>query len=217
MKLKAFLLLGLVSLSLSASAQKTMNLWQSGAPNSNGDSTDIPTIRVYLPNAKSATGRAVVICPGGGYAFLAMDHEGNEWASFFNKMGIAAIVLKYRMPHGNCEVPETDAEEAIRQVRAHAAEWHIDPQQVGIMGSSAGGHLASTVATHAKPDVRPNCQILFYPVISMDPALTHRGSHDGFLGKNPEKGLEDEFSNEKQVRAGETPPAIMLLSDDDNV
>jgi acetyl esterase/lipase len=216
MKLKAFLLLGLVLLSLSASAQKTMNLWQSGAPNSNGDSTDIPTIRVYLPNAKSATGRAVVICPGGGYAFLAMDHEGNEWASFFNKMGIAAIVLKYRMPHGNCEVPETDAEEAIRQVRANAVEWHIDPNQVGIMGFSAGGHLASTVATHADKAVLPNFQILFYPVITMDPSFTHKGSHDNLLGKDSKRKMEEKYSNDRQV-SRTTPRAFIVLSDDDNV
>jgi acetyl esterase/lipase len=144
-----------------------------------------------------------------------MDHEGYEWAPFFNKMGIAAIVLKYRMPNGNCEVPETDAEEAIRQVRANAAFWHIDLNQVGIMGFSAGGHLASTVATHASKDVLPNFQILFYPVITMDPSFSHKGSHDNLLGKDPKKKMEEKYSSDRQVTRT-TPPAFIVLSDDDN-
>jgi acetyl esterase/lipase len=230
MKRKLLFLTALMLATLGLKAQThdpiNIDLWPNGLPNTNGID-NLPedlskqnfkaSIRVFLPEAEKATGRAVVVCPGGGYTHLALDHEGYDWAPFFNNQGIALIVLKYRMPRGNREVPMSDAFEAIRQVRTHATEWHINPQQVGIMGSSAGGHLASTVATHAKPEVRPNFQILFYPVISMDPALTHGGSHDGFLGKSPAKGLEDEFSNEKQVRAGETPPAIMLLSDDDNV
>lgn len=108
----------------------------------------------------------MVICPGGGYQHLAMDHEGYDWAPFFNNMGIAAIVLKYRMPNGDKEVPISDAEEAIKLVRRNASNWNINPDDVGIMGSSAGGHLASTIATHAAKDARPDFQILFYPVIT---------------------------------------------------
>lgn len=129
----------------------------------------------------------MVICPGGGYQHLAMNHEGYDWAPFFNNMGIAAIVLKYRMPHGEKDVPISDAEEAIRLVRRNAANWNINPDDVGIMGSSAGGHLASTVATHAAKDARPDFQILFYPVITMMPDITHKGSHDNLLGSNARK------------------------------
>ena len=192
---------------------KTYPLWPKGAPNNNGNPTDTAKVSVFLPDAKKATGRAVVICPGGGYGFLAMEHEGTDWAPFFNREGIAVIVLKYRMPHGNYEIPISDAEEAMRFVRRNANQWHIDPQQVGIMGSSAGGHLASTLATHAKPEVAPNFQILFYPVITMDPGFTHMGSHDNLLGSKPKKKLEHLFSNDLQVTRV-TPRAFIALSDD---
>ena len=147
-----------------------------------------------------------------------MDHEGHQWASFFNNQGIALIVLKYRMPHGDRFVPISDAEEAMKTVRRNAAAWHINPADVGIMGFSAGGHLASTVATHAKGEAAPNFQILFYPVITMDPAFTHKGSHDAFLGtdlpKKEQKKLEYEYSNDLQVNRT-TPRAFIALSDDD--
>ena len=195
---------------------KTYPLWPKGAPNNNGNPTDTAKVSVFLPDAKKATGRAVVICPGGGYGFLAMEHEGTDWAPFFNREGIAVIVLKYRMPHGNYEIPISDAEEAMRFVRRNATQWHIDPQQVGIMGSSAGGHLASTLATHAKPEVAPNFQILFYPVITMDPGFTHMGSHDNLLGSKPKKKLEHLFSNDLQVTRV-TPRAFIALSDDDDL
>ena len=150
-----------------ASAQKgtEMNLWPNGPRTSNGDAKDTAKVTVFLPNEKKATGRAVVCCPGGGYSHLAMQHEGFDWAPFFNEQGIALIVLKYRMPHGHYTVPAEDAEEAMRLVRRDAEAWHINPNDVGIMGFSAGGHLASTVATHATSDTMPNFQILFYPVI----------------------------------------------------
>jgi acetyl esterase/lipase len=193
-------------------------LWENGAPNNNGNPTDTAKITVYLPSAKQATGRAVVCCPGGGYSHLAMEHEGTDWASFFNQQGIAFIVLKYRMPRGNFSVPISDAEEAIRTVRRNAKSWNIDPQQVGIMGSSAGGHLASTIATHAKGDAKPDFQILFYPVITMDPSFTHKGSHDNFFGeghsKRELKKLEQLYSNDMQVTRA-TPRAFIALSDDD--
>lgn len=194
---------------------KVMNLWPEGAPNTNGNPTDTAKVTVFLPDEKRATGRAVVICPGGGYTHLAMQHEGTDWASFFTNQGIAVVVLKYRMPRGNCEVPVSDAEEAIRLVRRNAAQWHINPDQVGIMGSSAGGHLASTVATHSQGDATPCFQILFYPVITMDPAFTHRGSHDNLLGKDPKKKMEREYSSELQVTRV-TPRAFIALSDDDH-
>lgn len=198
-------------------AQKVfdMNLWQGGAPNSNGDTGDTAKVRVYLPSAKEATGRAVVICPGGGYQHLAMEHEGYQWGPFFNNMGIAAIVLKYRMPHGNPDVPLSDAEEAIRLVRRNAAQWGVNTGEVGIMGSSAGGHLASMVATRSVKDARPDFQILFYPVITMMPDITHKGSHDNLLGKEPKKKTERGYSNDIQV-SRVTPRAFIALSDDDH-
>lgn len=205
-----------MALCLPAAAQQKleMNLWPQGAPNSNGDTADSAKVWVYLPDKKAATGRAVVICPGGGYQHLAMNHEGHDWAPFFNNMGIAAIVLKYRMPHGEHEVPVSDAEEALKLVRRNAAGWNIDPQEVGIMGSSAGGHLASTVATHSTGDAAPNFQILFYPVVTMMPDITHKGSHDNFLGEKPKKKQETEYSNDLQV-SRVTPRAFIALSDDD--
>lgn len=193
-----------------------MNLWPQGAPNSNGDAADSAKVWVYLPKKEAATGRAVVICPGGGYSHLAMSHEGHDWAPFFNNMGIAAVVLKYRMPHGNREVPVSDAEEALRLVRRNAQSWGVDAQDVGIMGSSAGGHLASTIATQATGDAAPNFQILFYPVITMMPDITHKGSHDNFLGPEAKKKDEHKYSNDLQV-SRVTSRAYIALSDDDHV
>lgn len=214
---KAIAVALLSAMTLSAGAQKAfqMDLWQNGAPNDNGDSQDTAKVKIFLPNEKDATGRAVVICPGGGYQHLAMNHEGYDWAPFFNNMGIAAIVLKYRMPHGNCEVPVSDAEEAIKLVRRNAKEWNIKSDEIGIMGSSAGGHLASTVATHSKGDAKPDFQILFYPVITMMPDITHKGSHDNFLGKDAKKKDEKLYSNDAQV-SRTTPRAYIVLADDDH-
>ena len=127
----------------------------------------------YFFRRRLATGRAVVACPGGGYSHLAVDHEGYDWAPYFNKQGIALIVLKYRMPNGDRTLPISDAEAAMKIVRDSADVWNLNPRDIGIMGSSAGGHLASTIATHAKPELRPDFQILFYPVITMDKSYTH--------------------------------------------
>ncbi len=199
-----------------ATAQKPieMNLWPNGPQTSNGDPADMAKVTVYLPNEKKATGRAVVCCPGGGYQHLAMNHEGFDWAPFFNGQGIALIVLKYRMPHGNYTVPADDAKEAIRLVRKHAQEWHINSNDIGIMGFSAGGHLASTVATHATGDAAPNFQILFYPVISMEQGTTHQGSRDNLLGKNPKRKLVNEYCNEQHITK-HTPRAFLALANDD--
>jgi acetyl esterase/lipase len=201
-----------------------VTLWQEGLPNTNGvgdsvfnnnkESAALPFMRVFLPEPAKATGRAVVAFPGGGYGHCASGHEGYDWAEFFNERGIALFVLTYRMPHAHCEVPASDAYEAIRQIRAHAAEWGVNPNDLGVMGSSAGGHLATTVATHAVEAVRPNFQILFYPVVTMDPALTHIGSRSNLIGKEATQGLEWKYSNEKQVDS-QTPPAIILCSNDD--
>lgn len=212
------LTLALVLISMAAAAQKSfdMKLWNGAMPDDNGDDKDTPMLKVFLPAADKATGRAVVICPGGGYEHLCMDYEGTEWAPFFNDMGIAAIVLKYRMPHGVTSVPASDAEQAMRTVRANAKAWHVNVADVGIMGFSAGGHLASTVATHAKGDAKPDFQILFYPVITMDPAFTHRDTHDNFLGKDAKKKMEQLYSNDTQVTR-QTPRAWIALADDDNI
>ena len=211
------LLVALFAASLSAMAQRSfdVNLWAAKAPNKNG-LQDTAYIKVYLPDAKRATGRAVVICPGGGYAHLAMEHEGTQWAPFFNNMGIAAIVLHYRMPNGNVKVPISDAEEALRIVRRNAKNWHINASDVGIMGFSAGGHLASTIATQSKTDAKPNFQILFYPVITMMQGYTHQGSHDNLLGKDARRKDEQKYCSDLQVTRV-TPRACLLLSDDDHV
>ena len=207
-----------VSASVFAQQGTTMDLWPNGAPNASSDNKDKAELTVYLPDVENATGRAVVCCPGGGYSHLAMDHEGHQWATFFNNQGIALIVLKYRMPHGNRLIPISDAEEAIKTVRRNAVEWHIDRNNIGIMGFSAGGHLASTIATHSTGDAAPNFQILFYPVITMDPGFTHKGTHDNFLGdghsKKDLRKLEADFSNDLQVNRT-TPRAFLALSDDD--
>lgn len=203
-----------------------IDLWPNGLPNSNGiDKTQPfddskqnfkPSIRVFLPDAAKATGRAVVCCPGGGYSHLATGHEGYDWAPFFNERGIALIVLKYRMPHANPDVPISDAKEALRLVRENAQKWHINPKKVGIMGSSAGGHLASTISTHSDTLTAPAFQILFYPVVTFDYQYTHKGSRHGLIGENAKQEMVDLYSNELQVTT-KTPPAIMLLSDDDGL
>ena len=199
---------------MSAQTVKELNLWPHGAPNKNGDPRDTAKVWVYIPEKNVATGRAIVICPGGGYTHLALDKEGKEWGKFFQNIGITAVVLKYRMPHGNPEVPIADAEEAVRLVRRNAASWHVNQKNVGIMGSSAGGHLASYVANTADRNAKPDFQILFYPVISMMNGFSHQGSHDNFLGKGNQKRLEKKYSTD-QIVTRNTPKAWIVLSDDD--
>ena len=201
-----FVLLVLLLTGLQVSAQSTPKPFD----------IEQPSLRVFLPAPELATGRAVVACPGGGYSGLAVNHDGYDWAPYFNKQGIALIVLKYRMPKGDRTLPISDAEAAMKMVRDSADVWNLNPNDIGIMGSSAGGHLASTIATHAPEALRPNFQILFYPVITMDKSFTHMGSHDNLLGKDASADLEKEFSNEKQVTK-ETPRAFIVYSDDDKV
>lgn len=211
-------------------AQNIAILWPENPPTNNGI-TDIeitdrnyritnvssPMLTIYLPDEIINTGMAVVVCPGGGYSGIASMHEGTQMALWLKERGIAAFVLKYRMPNGHKEVPIDDAWQAMRFVRENAADYHIDPGKVGIMGFSAGGHLASTASTHfAKKGTitRPDFSVLFYPVITMD-ETAHAESRKNLLGPHPLPLDIDIFSNEKQVNT-ETPPTILLLSNDDD-
>ena len=176
------------------------------------------SLTVFLPSNDVATGRAVVCLPGGGYSNLMMDYEGTDWADYFNNKGIALCVLKYRMPKGNRQIPIFDAYAAMKMVRDSAEVWHINAHDVGIMGFSAGGHLASTVSTHAPMELRPDFSILFYPVITMQYKQTHHGSVDNFLGKEKDSiKVVNDFSNDKAVRKHLTPPAAVFLANDDDI
>lgn len=191
-----------------------------------------PDIAVYLPSKRFATGQAVVICPGGGYWVLAYDLEGTDIAKYLNSIGVAGIVLKYRLPtSGNTveshKVPLMDAQRAIRLVRANAGAWNIDSSKIGIMGFSAGGHLASTLGTHfdygnknatdvvEQKSCRPDFMVLMYPVISFTDSSMHTGSREALLGKNPDPNLVRYYSSELQVH-DDTPPAFFVLADNDN-
>ena len=189
-----------------------------------------PTLEIYLPEKGKETGTAVVICPGGGYSVVVYQGEGVSNAKELAKNGIAAFVLKYRLPvdaimTDKSTGPLQDAQQAIKLVRENAVKWNIDPAKIGIMGFSAGGHLASTVATHFEKalidnpkgtSLRPDFQVVVYPVISMQQALTHRDSRKQLLGEQPSQQLVDLFSNELQVKEN-TPPAYITHAADDNV
>jgi acetyl esterase/lipase len=204
-------------------------LWPQGAPGAVGnEDKDKPTLTVFLPQAHKANGAAVVICPGGGYGFLAVDHEGKQIAEWLNSIGVAGFMLKYRLaPRYHHPSPLEDAKKAMRIVRAGAKEWKVDPKRIGIWGFSAGGHLASTVGTHfdnGKPDAedpvervscRPDFMILAYPVISMEPGTTHSGSRVNLIGKNPDPKLVENLSNEKQVTE-QTPPTFLFHTTTDS-
>jgi len=176
-----------------------------------------PSLRVFLPDKVKATGQMVIALPGGGYSGLAMFHEGFDWAAYFLSKGIAFGVLKYRMPVGDHTLPYADVQAAFNLVKKHAAAWKVHPDEIGIMGSSAGGHLASTFATHAPADEKPAFQILFYPVITMDASFTHAGSRNNLLGENPSQEMIDRFSNEKRVDDNTPPALIIFAADDDGV
>jgi acetyl esterase/lipase len=202
-------------------------LWPGGAPGALGqEDKDIPTLTPYFASPDLATGASVVICPGGGYGALA-PHEGSHYALFLNELGITAFVLKYRLGSGGYRHPAmmNDVNRAIRVVRANATEWKLDPKRIGLMGSSAGGHLCSTGLTHydagdanapdpvEKASSRPDLGILCYPVISMGP-LTHGGSKRNLLGENPDPKLVELLSNEKQVTK-DTPPTFIFHTVED--
>lgn len=186
-----------------------------------------PMIKVFLPPEEKANGTAVVICPGGGYGLLSIEKEGDDFARWFNEMGVAGIVLKYRLPDDTIMKdqsigPWQDAQEAIKIVRRNADKWKINRKKIGIMGFSAGGHLASTVATRFSDDMdsgvssRPDFALLIYPVITMNDEFTHKGSRKNLLGNQPAKELINRFSNELQVSA-KTPPSFLVHSTDDRV
>ena len=177
---------------------------------------DTTKLYVFLPEKAKATGRAVLDCPGGGYSHLSMQNEGTDWSEFFCEKGIAFIVLQYRMPKGDRTVPMCDAREAMRVIRDSAQQWNINPYDVGVMGFSAGGHLASTISTHSEFSERPDFSILFYPVITMGKKGQHEGSCRNFLGnERDDEATYKSFSNDTQVRRHLTPPAIVLLANDD--
>jgi acetyl esterase/lipase len=203
-------------------------LWPDGAPGAKGaEEKDKPTLRVYLPPADQANGAGVVVCPGGGYSGLAMDHEGHQVAQWLNSIGAAAFVLRYRLaPDYQHPAPLHDAQRAIRFVRHHARRLRVAPDRVGIMGFSAGGHLASTAATHfdqGNPEAadpidrqgcRPSFAILGYPVITFTEPSMHRGSRKNLLGEHPDPQLVELLSNERQVTP-ETPPTFLFHTSED--
>jgi acetyl esterase/lipase len=224
----ALLLLSLIFCTPGADAQPPIEvLWPRGAPGALGDTdADKPSLTLYLPAADEATGTAVVVCPGGGYGALAMDHEGKQVAEWLNRQGIAAFILKYRLAPYRHPAPLQDAQRALRTVRARAKEWHLDPQRVGIWGFSAGGHLASTAGTHfdegnpkaddpiAQVSCRPDFLILSYPVITMKLPTTHGGSRHNLLGDHPDEALVESLCNDQQVTA-QTPPTFLFHTNAD--
>jgi acetyl esterase/lipase len=202
-------------------------LWPEGAPLAKGKAkADIPTLTVYLPPADKATGAAVVICPGGGYGGLAMDHEGHQVARWLNTLGVAGVILKYRVAPYRHPAPLLDAQRALRFTRARAKEWGIDPKRVGILGFSAGGHLASTAATQFdagkteaadaidREHCRPDFAVLVYPVITLAGPFAHGGSRDNLLGRGASPQLIDSLCNQKRVKA-ETPPTFLVHTTED--
>lgn len=230
---------------LNASAQQEMPLYDGAIPNAKPCSVkessanngiliikDVvaPTLTAYLPPKDKRTGTAVLVIPGGGYGIVAAGHEGSDIAKAFNEAGIAAFVLKYRIPNDACMtdkmfVPLMDAQQALYVIRKNAAEYGIDTARVGVMGFSAGGHLAATLSTHfdrpvrnelAGANLRPNFSMLIYPVISFHPEIAHMGSRENLVGKNADKKWVTYFSNEDQVSA-QTPPAFFVHATDDNV
>jgi acetyl esterase/lipase len=236
-------------LAIQATAQNTtLNVWPDGIPGSIRSETyfeestvtgniisgygkvTVPTMTVFLPPDEKATGIAVLICPGGGYGHLAFDHEGLAIAKWLNDNGIAGIILKYRLPSDfimkdKSVGPLQDAQEAIRIIRRKALEWKINQNRIGVMGFSAGGHLASTLSTHFDEKVyetkdttsaRPDFSLLIYPVISFDSAFTHEGTRKNLIGNNPSDDQVRHFSNELMINPL-TPPAFLVHSSDDKV
>lgn len=173
-----------------------------------------PKVTVFLPPKNTGNGRAIVACPGGGYSYLAKNHEGFYWSPFFNNLGYVYAVVEYNFPNGDPIVPVKEVEDAFRILTDSASVWQISPTNIGIMGFSAGGHLASAIATHPSETMNPAFQILFYPVISLDEKVTHAGTRKGFLGENPSEELVEEWSSDKKV-TDKTSPVFLALSSDD--
>ena len=212
-------------------SREVVLLWPDGAPGARGnDDGDKPSLTLYLPAKDKANGAAVVICPGGGYGHLAMDHEGHQIAQWLNSLGVAGFILKYRHSRSGAgyghPAPLQDAQRAIRMVRRRAEQWNVDSSRIGIIGFSAGGHLASSAGTHFNTrygeardaidelSCRPDFMILGYPVISFTEWYTHKGSRKNLLGEKLDPQLVEHFSNEKQVTP-ETPPTFLVHADDD--
>ncbi len=205
-------------------------LWPDGAPGAQGDTdADKPNLSIYPIGGAQKVATGVIVFPGGGYVNLAIDHEGSQIAAWLNSYGIPAFVLRYRLgPKYHHPIELGDAQRAIRYVRAHAAEYGIDPHRIGVWGFSAGGHLASSTGTHfdngkadsadpiERESSRPDFMILAYPVITFKEPFLHRGSRDALLGPNPDPALIDLLSNETQVTK-ETPPAFLFHTSDDAV
>ena len=213
-----------------ASEPQTFPLWEHGAPGALGNNPpDVPTITVYQPLDGTRTGTAVVIAPGGSYGMLASNHEGRQVAEFFNALEVTAFVLKYRLgPKYHNPIELEDAQRALRWVRAHAKQYGYQPDRVGMMGFSAGGHLASTAATHfdsGKPEAtdpidrvgcRPDFLILSYPVITMLPPYAHEGSVENLLGKSASTELRRQMSNELNITS-QTPPTFLFSTSADTL
>lgn len=217
---------------LTAADHEEILLWPDGAPFSvSQEKEEQPTLTLYLASPENANGTAVVVCPGGGYGHLSMDHEGYQVGEWLNSLGVSAFILKYRhndrTGHKNLyPIPFLDASRAVRAVRARSEEWKVNPERIGIMGFSAGGHLASTVGTHfdngnpeSKDKIeqvtsRPNFMVLVYPVISLKTSFVHRGSRQNLLGESPDLALVESLSNETQVTTM-TPPTFLVHADDD--
>ncbi len=245
MKIFKFCLIWICLFPAALYAQQIMDLYPGVIPNSKPTSLkDMPlnpseglvrrvinpTLEMYLPEEDKATGTAVVICPGGSYSVIVYDGEGMQTAKEFAKHGVAAFVLKYRLPNDSFQVNKTiaplqDAQQAIKMVRDSASQWNINTGKVGIIGFSAGGHLASTEATHylkvlienkSNTNLRPDFLIVVYPVISMQDSLTNADSRKQLLGNNPSKNLKDEYSNELHVNEN-TPPTWITHAADDHV
>lgn len=229
----AIMLVVTVPAGQAAGPHEVVLLWPDGAPGAKGtEEGDKPTLTIYLPEKGKAAGVAVVIFPGGGYGHLAMDHEGHQIGEWLNSIGVAGFIVKYRHRNSGAgyghPAPIRDAQRAIRTVRSRAKEWGVDPGRIGIIGFSAGGHLASSAGTHFKIrysepadaidrcSCRPDFMILMYPVISFTEWYTHKGSRANLLGKNPNEDLVESFSNEKQVTP-ETPPTFLVHANDDKV
>jgi len=211
------------------SAQTEIKLYPGGAAESNGVQVaesdnghefllDISEARMYYyPSAIKPTGTAVIICPGGGYRGVSYKKEGSEVAQWFNSKGVTAFVLYYRVPNTNFEIPLKDAQRAIELVRSNAKKYNVDKKKIGIMGFSAGGHLASTAGTQfTSPKNRPDFMILAYPVISMKKGLAHMGSRNLLMGTKPDTTLIQRFSSEDRVTR-KTPPAFLFHATDDKV
>jgi acetyl esterase/lipase len=220
-----FFLFGIVIFNNTSMAQEEIRLYKNGPAENSGITekevnpdhtwvTNVTEARMYayIAPKEKATGAAVLICPGGGYGGLAAEHEGSQVAEWLNTLGVTAFVLYYRMPNQHCEIPLKDAQTAMQIIRKRAKEWHIDKQKIGIMGFSAGGHLASTAGTHFTKKTRPDFMILIYPVISM----TQDGTSFNLIGEKPSEELKKRFSNELQVTKN-TPPTFIVVARDDDV